>query len=81
MSDETKAALEDALRAHVADESDYPLTTDWYIIAASVGEDPWLTDYVHVCSDTPLHSLMGLVSIAKRRLVNDHDAPADEDDD
>ena len=83
MSEATLSALEDALRAHLADEApNYPILTDRYLIAAAVGDDAWMTDYLHACSgSSPLHTLMGLVAVAHRRLVNDHDAPADDEDD
>jgi hypothetical protein len=79
VSETTRAQLEDAIRAHVADEADgdLRLLTDFYLVCASVGEDTRLTHYLHVCSDAGTHVLMGLVDIASRRL----DAHFDLNDD
>jgi hypothetical protein len=71
VSAETYAALEDAIRAHVADEAHdgHGLLTDWYLLTASVsGQTMDTTDYLHICSDMPTHSALGLVTIAFRRL-------------
>lgn len=71
MSAETFAALEDAIRAHVADEAQggHTLLTDWYLLTAAVsGSVMDSTDYLHICSDMPVHSSLGLVTIAFRRL-------------
>jgi hypothetical protein len=73
MSDETFAAVEDAIRAHVADCADGAprLLTDWYVITAAVGEEMAENHYLHVCSETAMHSLHGLVDLAHRRLLSD----------
>lgn len=70
MSAETYAALEDAIRAHVADEAHdgHTLLTDWYLLTAGVAPEIGTTDYLHICSDMPLHSALGLVTVAFRRL-------------
>lgn len=70
MSSETYAALEDAIRAHVADEGHdgHTLLTDWYLLTAAVSTDIGTTDYLHICSDMPVHSAVGLVTVAFRRL-------------
>lgn len=78
MSDATKAAFEDALRAHVADEQpDFPLLADYYCICASVGGDATKTGYLHVRSESAAYALMGLVNIAKVNL--DIDYAGDDD--
>lgn len=80
VSDETKAAFEDALRAHVADEQpDFPLLADYYTICASVGGDASKTGYLHVRSDSAAYALMGLVRVAKLNL--DGGYMSDDDDD
>lgn len=70
MSAQTYAALEDAIRAHVADEAHegHTLLTDWYLLTAAVSGEVGTTDYLHICSDSPLHATLGLVTIAVRRL-------------
>jgi len=70
VSAQTYAALEDAIRAHVADEGHdgHTLLTDWYLLTAGVSGEVGTTDYLHVCSDSPLHSALGLVTVAFRRL-------------
>lgn len=70
MSESTFAALEDAIRAHVADEGHVQNTilTDWYLMTAAACIDIGTTDYLHICSDSPLHTTLGLVTLAFRRL-------------
>lgn len=70
MSDVTRQAVEDAIRAHLADEYDEPwLITHWYAIVAASDVDMERTNYVHVASDAPLHVSLGLVRIADNRLT------------
>jgi hypothetical protein len=72
MSDETYAALEDALRAHVADETDENcVATDWYIVTAAQELTEQSTRYLHIGSSSPWHTLFGLISAAKRQLLRD----------
>lgn len=70
MSDATRAALEQAIRDHVADEADGEtrLVTDWYLITAAVSEEVNVTNYLHVLSDSPTHVHIGLTFIAHRRM-------------
>ena len=72
MSAETKAALDEAIRAHVTDEGEgeLRLLTDYYLVTAAVSEDTSVTCYLHVSSDSGTHVLMGLVEIGKRRLAS-----------
>ena len=68
MSDATFDALEEALRAHIADSvPDFPILTDWHLTAASVGGNADFTQYSHWCSDSPWHSLAGLTIAARAR--------------
>ena len=71
VSEATKAALDEAIRAHVTDEADgeLRLLTDYYLITAAITEETDVTCYLHVSSDSGTHILMGLVEIAKHRLV------------
>jgi hypothetical protein len=71
MSAATYEALEQAIRAHVADEGNngHGFLTDWYLLTAAIsGETVDSTDYLHTCSDMALHSALGLVTLAFRRL-------------
>lgn len=71
MSAETYAALEEAIRAHVADENtDWPILTDWVLLTASAGSDALLTGYTDACSESPTHALEGLLHRGLRRLVD-----------
>ena len=78
MSAETKAALEDALRAHVIDEGEGSYLTDWVILAAgAVADDPDATMYISECSAGPIHHRIGLA----RYLVLKYDEQLMADDD
>jgi hypothetical protein len=69
VSEATRDAVEEAIRAHIADEADGPrVLTDWYVIAAAVGDDDELTHYEHITTDAPWHVLTGLAHCAWRRL-------------
>ena len=69
MSEATKEAIEDAIRAHVADEGGEALViTDWYVITAAIGVDDEETHYFHVQSGGPWHTITGLVQLAWRRM-------------
>lgn len=72
VSETTRAAIEQAIQAHIADEADGELRmlTDWYVITAAVSEDVDVTNYLHVVSHSPSHSLAGLTQIAWRRMKN-----------
>lgn len=73
MSAETYSALEDAIRAHVNDEAE-GIATDWYlIVAAESMNSSETTNYLHVASQSPLHTLHGLVNLGQRRLLLEHD--------
>lgn len=70
MSAETYAALEDAIRAHVADSNpEWPVLTDWVLLAASAGNDALLTGYTDACSESSSHALEGLLHRGLRRIV------------
>lgn len=72
MSDETYEAVQEALRAHVAEsQPEWPLLTDWYVVCASVGQDMNSTGYLHVTSDGPPHHAHGLLVRGIRRMESD----------
>jgi hypothetical protein len=75
VSEQTRQAIEDAIRTHLADEgdADYPILTDWYLITANAGADAHSVNYTHVSSHSSLHVHMGLARIAVRRLDACHD--------
>lgn len=70
MSAETKAAVDRAIRAHLADECDEEpwLLTDWYVICAPSDSSMERTNYLHIRSEAPTHIHMGLVHLAQRNL-------------
>ena len=68
VSQPTFDALVSALQDHMRDEGDAVLT-DWYLVAAGASlRSADSTLYVHLCSDTPYHSLLGLVGLADAKL-------------
>ena len=80
MSEVTKQVIDEAIRAHVTDESGEPrIVTEWYVISAAVSTEAGETHYQHVVSDSPWHSLTGLVHLAWRRMSSWTDIE-DEDD-
>ena len=70
MSDTTYAALEDAIRAHVADETSGGYLTCWYLAAAAARpEDAQCTEYVYANHDGAPHEWLGLQWMAQRRAM------------
>lgn len=68
MSQKTFTTLVTALEAHMQDEGTSVLT-DWYIVAAGASmTEADSTMYMHLCSDSPYHSLLGMVMTAKQKL-------------
>lgn len=75
---DTREALIDALRAHVAAEGEGAYLTDWVLVAAgAMPAEPDSTVYINECSDGPLHHRLGLVRYLSLR----SDQMATEDDD
>jgi hypothetical protein len=70
VSEQTKAALEEAIRAHVADEAEGEprVVTEWYVVTAAVGVEAHETHYLHVVSEASWHALLGLVHRAWKRM-------------
>jgi hypothetical protein len=76
--DESREALEAAIRQHVAVSADGAYLTDWILIAASATrDDADATTYVSETSDGPMHHKLGLVRYLSKRT----EAMAFEDDD
>lgn len=70
MSKETYAALEEALRAHVADESEGGYLTHWTLAAAAARpESPDSTSYIYANHDGAPHEWLGLQAMAHRRAM------------
>lgn len=66
--DESREALETAIRAHVAVAMEGAYLTDWVIIAAAaMADDPDATTYVSEASDGPMHHKLGLVRYLAKR--------------
>ena len=77
MSDATKAALDAAVRAHIADEYDDSLTSSWLLIAERVSdEDDGMTHIVDVAADMQSATTsIGLAYfVAQRRVFGANDA-------
>lgn len=70
MSEVTYAALEDALRAHIADETDGGYLTAWTLAAAAVSPaDPNETHYTYANHEGAPHEWLGLQAMAHRRAM------------
>lgn len=70
MSDQTYEAVEAALRAHVADETDGGYLAAWTIAAAAVSvADSTETHYVYANHDGAPHEWLGLQAMAHRRAM------------
>lgn len=69
MSDQTKDAVEDAIRAHVMDESHGSYLTAWQVqVAAALPDDAGSTEYQYFGSEDPLHVSYGLLAMGQRYL-------------
>lgn len=81
MSAETKAALEEALAAHIADETEDHIVTDWAMVAACTTMDEigtGLTRYwCEGNTNQPVHVTVGLLRYGSEHATFD----TDEDDD
>lgn len=64
MSKATHAAVEEAVRAHMADEYDDPrLLTDWVVLIANQGLETTHTGYFYISPvGTSAHVLTGLIA-------------------
>jgi hypothetical protein len=79
MSRDTRTALEDAIRAHIADETDGAYLTDWVLTTAAVlDDDPNAHVYTTETSHSAVHVRLGLVRYAA--IMADRLVPPDEDD-
>ena len=67
MSKETFENLKQALYEHFRAED--LVLTDWYLVAAGASlSEGGVTSYQHLCSESPFHSLVGIVDIASKKL-------------
>jgi hypothetical protein len=77
VSDRTKADLDAALAAHVADVGDGSIVTDWALIAATTTVDnigTGTTSYLLEGNDNqPVHVMTGLFRYASERTLWDDD--------
>lgn len=82
MSDQTKAALDAAVAAHVADTGDGDLVTDWALIAATTSVEnigTGTTRYLLEGNDNqPVHVMTGLFRYASERAIWDDGEGDDE---
>lgn len=68
MSDKTREALEDAMKAHFTDETGGGYLLDWIWFSAGPAHDSDLIDYVFGESESAFHSLTGLARMGLRHL-------------
>ena len=82
MSDETHQAVEEAIRAHIADEYDEPrVVTDWVILSANQGLDDNSTGYFYIVRPgMSAHVLTGLIGHFLRKFEHQHVTEEQEDD-
>lgn len=67
MSQKTYQRLIAALEEHMMDEGS--MLTDWYLVAAGMKPSEWGTStYLHLCSESPFHTLYGLASMTTQKL-------------
>lgn len=80
MSAETKAALDAALTAHIADQTEGDLVTDWALVAATSTLENIGTGrtgyYIESNDNQPVHVMAGLFRYAGEHVLWD-----DDDDD
>jgi hypothetical protein len=79
VSDETYRAVEDALRAHMADENDGAYLVHWHLVSAGVvPADADRTVYQYANHDGAPHEWVGLLWMAQRRAMR-WEASTDDD--
>lgn len=68
MSDDTRGAIEDAIRAHIeAEGGDGEIVTSWLlVIATAIPAEKDSTAYYVRHPDQPLHSTLGLIQISQQ---------------
>lgn len=68
MSDETHAALEQAIRNHMLDENEGAYLTAFYVVAAGACVDSSKhTAYMYACSEGGPHEWLGLLWMGERK--------------
>lgn len=77
MSDQTKAALEAALTAHIADQTDGDIVTDWALVAATsslenIGSGR-TAYFIEANTNQPVHVMAGLFRYASDHVIWDTD--------
>ena len=81
MSDDTRQALDSAIRAHLADEADGAIVTGYVPIAANITADDLEREqhgyWVEYADHQPFHVSLGLVE--RHRLILHNAAQIDED--
>lgn len=79
MSDETFDAVEEALRAHMADEHDGALLNHWMIVAHGISATTAnYSHYQYMNHAGPPHEWLGLLSMVNERVRNH--GPEDDDE-
>jgi hypothetical protein len=83
VSNDTRAALEAALAAHVADRCDGALVTDWALIAATSSLEDIGTGrtsyFVEANENQPVHVMTGLFRYASEHVLYGSDGEDPED--
>jgi len=76
MSEDTKQALDNAVKDHFKDEMNGAFMTDYILTAAGPSaDDGEVTEYLHSCTESPFHNLYGLAHMS----LDHFSGPEDED--
>lgn len=83
MSEDTRRAVEEAIRTHLADETDEPvIVTDWTVLTAYQGMDDDVTGYFYIARiGMAAHTFTGLIRHHLRVFEYRHLIGAVKDDD
>lgn len=83
MSDQTKADLDAAIAAHVAETGNGDIVTDWALIAATTSVEnigTGTTRYLLEGNDNqPVHVMTGLFRYASEHVIWDNDEEGDDE--
>lgn len=75
MSEQTAAALDDAIRAHFADKHPGQLVVGWALVAATTNENDAYTSYDTDCPEwQPAHHTVGLYRLGIDLMLNGGEA-------
>lgn len=78
MSEQTLDALDQAIRAYIAEQSPGDLVAGWFLVATTVlPDDDDASGYWYEKSPQPIHATLGLIDMAREHLhrqINEEEA-------